>query len=102
MPQRSRVRFQRPLCYPERSKIPSCLHPPSLKKAMASPLSDKRLIEMEAEAARLREELADAKSKLEHYQTAFELSPVAVLITRMTDQILVEVNRGFCLITGYS
>ena len=69
---------------------------------MASPLSDKRLIEMEAEAARLREELADAKSKLEHYQTAFELSPVAVLITRMTDQILVEVNRGFCLITGYS
>jgi PAS domain S-box-containing protein len=50
--------------------------------------------------------LKDAQRKLElserKFATAFRASPDGVLLTRMSDGLLLEVNQGFTLITGYS
>ena len=50
--------------------------------------------------------LKEAQRKLElserKFATAFRASPDGVLLTRMSDGLLLEVNLGFTLITGYS
>jgi PAS domain S-box-containing protein len=48
---------------------------------------------------RLNAENAEEREKM---RMVFEISPYAVLITRLSDGLIVDVNKGFLAITGYS
>ena len=36
------------------------------------------------------------------FKAIFEMSPVPILLTRLTGGVIVDVNRAFCLMTGYA
>ncbi len=48
---------------------------------------------------KLNEEIHNAKV---HFESVFNTSPDAALITRMTDAVIVNVNDAFCSVTGYT
>ncbi|MCX5971617.1 MAG: PAS domain S-box protein, partial [Coprothermobacterota bacterium] len=45
--------------------------------------------------------LADVKAQEEKFTTAFQSSPYAIILTRLSDGAIFEVNEGFVNITGY-
>ena len=48
---------------------------------------------------KLNEEVHNAKV---HFESVFNTSPDAALITRMSDAVIVNVNDAFCAVTGYT
>ncbi len=44
----------------------------------------------------------EAKAQEEKFMTAFHSSPYAIILTRMSDGAIIEVNEGFELISGYT
>ena len=44
----------------------------------------------------------DLKSTIDRFRIAFQTSPDAISINRLFDGLYVEVNEGFCAMTGYN
>ncbi len=60
-----------------------------------------RIDALEAQAKADREQITRLEQSLDRFQTAFELNPLAVAITRFGEYRFIEVNRGFTVLMGY-
>ena len=60
------------------------------------------LADLKARHEASQAELTELRLARDKFQVAFELSPVSVSIVRISDQKIIEVNEGFCKLTGWS
>lgn len=70
--------------------------------SLALMVNRRLFVDLESDVMRRRQVEEALKVSEEKFAKAFQSSPDAVLISRLSDGCLIEVNEGFCHITGYS
>jgi len=69
--------------------------------ASASPLSEDTVIWVAHDITERKQAEEALRASEEKFVKAFQSSPDAILITRLGDGLIIDVNEGFCRLTGY-
>ncbi|HKD35268.1 MAG TPA: PAS domain-containing protein, partial [Pirellulales bacterium] len=78
---------------------PLSIHPPSPNEATASP---ETLSPREPEIERLKSALASHRNSDDHFAKAFHSSADALIISRLSDGGIIEVNESYLQLVGYA